>query len=159
MNGLIHTCSHGPTVDAFGNNTEEEILSLLCAALEKLVGIVQPKQLLYIAIDGVAPRAKMNQQRQRRFRVARDKSIKDKNAAEKPNKNKNNQVPEFDSNSITPGTTFMANLNAKLAKFIEHKLTTDRYWSTLRVVFSGVDIPGEGEHKIASFIRKRKTES
>ncbi len=54
-----------------------------------------------MAIDGVAPRAKMNQQRSRRFRTARDTKQMRAEAERKGEK-----LPEekaFDSNCITPG--------------------------------------------------------
>ncbi len=67
-------------------------------------------------------------------------------------------IPDlFDSNCITPGTEFMEKLTQHLRFFVEKKVSTDRMWKNIRVVVSGSEVPGEGEHKIAEFIRKSKS--
>ena len=69
-------------------------------AIDELVHSVKPNKILFLAVDGVAPRAKMNQQRVRRFRSAKD-SMMLREQLEKEGKS----APElFDSNAISPGT-------------------------------------------------------
>ena len=38
---------------------------------DRIINFLKPTKLIYIGFDGVAPLAKMNQQRQRRFQAAR----------------------------------------------------------------------------------------
>ncbi len=107
-----------------------------------------------MAVDGVAPRAKMNQQRGRRFRSAKEAEEREKEAV-----SKGEILPtakRFDSNCITPGTPFMVRLQEQLKYFVRQKLTKDPMWKVLRVYLSGHETPGEGEHKIMDFIRAEK---
>lgn len=76
------------------------------AYIDHLFTKIKPQKVFFMAIDGVAPRAKMNQQRSRRFRTARD-AVEKRREAEK----KGEKLPEekaFDSNCITPGTQWQS---------------------------------------------------
>jgi 5'-3' exoribonuclease 1 len=64
----------------------------------------------------------------------------------------------FDSNCITPGTAFMSRLHEQLKYFINQKLTSDPSWQKIEVIFSGHNVPGEGEHKIMDYIRYVKSQ-
>lgn len=63
----------------------------------------------------------------------------------------------FDSNCITPGTEFMEEVGKHIRWFIRKKIRDDPLWRNLRIIFSGHDVPGEGEHKIMSFIREERS--
>ena len=107
-----------------------------------------------MAVDGVAPRAKMNQQRSRRFRTAKERQ-ESLNKAEMQGADIKDS---FDSNCITPGTLFMAKLSNQLKYFVNDKITNDAQWRNVNVILSGHEVPGEGEHKIQEFIRLNKTQ-
>ncbi|ETO25024.1 hypothetical protein RFI_12120, partial [Reticulomyxa filosa] len=62
----------------------------------------------------------------------------------------------FDSNSIAPGTDFMEELNKELTLFIRKQMSENGLWRRLTVLYSDHLTPGEGEHKIMSYIRHMK---
>jgi len=136
--------------------TEDKMFIAIFNYIEHLFGKIKPKQLFFMAIDGVAPRAKMNQQRARRFRTAldaeqaREKAIRE--GVEMP------KEEAFDSNCITPGTEFMAKLTQQLKYFINKKVSEDVDWQGVEIVLSGHEVPGEGEHKIMEYIRQAKSQ-
>jgi 5'-3' exoribonuclease 1 len=152
MNGIIHPCTHGNS-DSVVELQEKEMFDKIFTFLDQLVQLVRPQKLLFLAIDGVAPRAKQNQQRTRRFRAAQQLKSQLKKAADK-----GHEVPQipFDSNCITPGTEFMAKLTQHLQYFIRSKLDQDALWRTPQIILSGHEVPGEGEHKVMEYIRRHK---
>lgn len=68
MNGIIHQCSHPNDEDVHFRISEEKIFADIFHYVEVLFRIIKPCKVFFMAVDGVAPRAKMNQQRGRRFR-------------------------------------------------------------------------------------------
>ncbi|TKA78398.1 5'-3' exoribonuclease 2 [Cryomyces minteri] len=166
MNGIVHPCSHpeeGPPPA-----TEEEMMLAVFEYTERVVKMVRPRKLMMIAVDGVAPRAKMNQQRSRRFRSAQEAKQKDDDKEEhlkllkaqgklSEEMDKSGAIKKtWDSNAITPGTPFMEILAMSLRYWIAYKLNTDPAWEKLKVIISDATVPGEGEHKIMEFIRSQR---
>ena len=220
--------------------TEEQIFQNVCYYLDRVISdIVQPKELVFLAIDGVAPRAKMNQQRGRRYRSGSEKEIemhlmtlqranqrqdyedrlegaveadgggdtglwweeteRSSGAGGEDSSSASSNLPRgaqrfsgtietvtagssgtggqaessaedvsssleeesyaFHSNAITPGTPFLHRCSKRIIEFVKDKLENDPKWHDLTIVFSGHDVPGEGEHKIMEFMRHQKHKS
>mmetsp|Transcript_81967 Transcript_81967/g.171536 ORF Transcript_81967/g.171536 Transcript_81967/m.171536 type:complete len:1395 (-) Transcript_81967:280-4464(-) len=153
MNGIIHNCSHNNS-GTLTVSDEAEVFLQAFKYITRLFYLIRPKKMLYMAVDGCAPRAKMNQQRSRRFRAANDaRELREEAIA-----NGEEVGPSFDSNCITPGTEFMAKLTETLRFFICTKMKDDPLWQDVTIVLSGPDVPGEGEHKIMDYIRTAKAQ-
>ncbi|OAF71372.1 hypothetical protein A3Q56_00864 [Intoshia linei] len=162
MNGIIHPCCHPEHKEAPKN--EQEMMMAIFEYIDRLMKIVRPRKLLFMAIDGVAPRAKMNQQRSRRFRSAKEGSenIQLREAALERLKADGVDIEKFkkdqyfDSNCITPGTEFMMRLADYLQYYITIRIESDPMWKDLEIILSDATVPGEGEHKIMDYIRSQR---
>jgi len=139
FNGVVHGCTND-----WSGSDEEVLFRLIEDHLAFLVTIVRPTVMLFIALDGVAPRAKMNQQRSRRFRSA-------KNTEASADTIDGVAADGFDRNAITPGTYFMTQLSDRLRKWAEESASS-LLPGVVIVISSDLD-PGEGEHKIMNVIR------
>jgi len=76
LNSIVHNCIHGNDSKRHERISKladlEEVWADIMRAIDEIVHVVKPRKLILLALDGVAPRAKMNQQRARRFRAAKD---------------------------------------------------------------------------------------
>jgi 5'-3' exonuclease len=148
-NGLMHPVCF-KVINEHPNMTNQKDLQIIMhkaiiSKIEELIEYVKPTKGVYIAIDGVAPAAKMRQQRYRRFH-----SVSEKNLFDKLKKKYNKPISNPWNNSvITPGTKFMSSLHEKL--LIWSKQYSEK--TKLEIIYSSCYTPGEGEHKLIKFMK------
>lgn len=154
LNCAIHPCCR-KIISQYNKNgnikkLEDKMINETIQYIEKLTKITDPKT-LFIAIDGVAPLSKMNQQR-----VRRHKSIFEKKQIREI-KEKHDVFEEgfdWDTNAISPGTKFMS----KLCYRIRSELKENMLYKEKNIFFSDITKEGEGEHKILDFIKRNSIE-
>ena len=150
-NGLIHPQCFKVLADNYNfknlDELERKMLDSIIEYIHFIVNFAKPKELLYIAIDGVAPMAKIKHQRIRRY-----KSVIDTEIINNIKQRHSKEIGSPWSNAcITPGTDFMNKITKKI-------IENANSFNCKQTVFSSAQIPGEGEHKIMSFIREQKEE-
>jgi 5'-3' exoribonuclease 2 len=148
-NCLIHpqarqVCLDNPSlVESNLDLLEKKIIKQVITYIELLIDQTKPTDSVYIAIDGVAPMAKIKHQRLRRF-----KSVYDRKITESIAKKHGRTLPkEWNTSAITPGTIFMD----KLTKSILTWIRSNNFGC--KVVFSSSYTPGEGEHKLLQYLK------
>lgn len=122
---------------------EAELIKKTSTYLIDIIKNVSPTKLVFIAMDGPVPRAKMIQQRNRRY-----KSLVEQDFKKVLEKKYNIKITnKWSSSSISPGTVFMSKLSAML------KSELLKNFKELEIVFSDSSVPGEGEHKILPILK------
>lgn len=60
MNGIIHQCTHpSPNSGILNPKNFEQMKNNIAHYIDLVIKTVRPKKLVYLAIDGVAPKAKL----------------------------------------------------------------------------------------------------
>ena len=138
LNCAIHQCATMVLKSVTDRaKIEPEIIRQTIVYINKITKYARPSELVYIAVDGIAPRAKMSQQRKRRF-ISTWREREDASMGEK----------HWDTNAITPGTVFMGKLADALQQF-----GRSRPFNDVHVIVSDSNEPGEGEAKIVEYMR------
>lgn len=153
-NSIIYDVVHNleyDELDILNDIYHDKIILLVINKIKDYISEIKPKNNIYIAFDGVAPLAKLDQQRSRRYKSWFEKQ-KEIEISMKNNSNVKIR-PKWDTTAITPGTTFMTKLNNRISsEFKEFK------FGVKRVIISGSNDVGEGEHKLFQYIRENKIE-
>ncbi|AIN98511.1 5'-3' exonuclease XRNC, putative [Leishmania panamensis] len=186
----IITATHRSHRFSSVDEVEDVVLRKLFDLLDDLVSnLVQPKALVYIAVDGVSPLGKMSQQRARRRRGARRQPSAWPSSSFHHHEPAGNINDLWDSNCISVGTRFMAKVTEALhfyavsrtERINAKRLREERVRTAsadasvdsaardsaglpyafpfLNIIVDDVLRPGEGENKIAEFIRRIRADS
>ena len=92
---------------------EKELMLKVCVKIDEYINTIKPDKTVLIAFDGVAPVAKLEQQRTRRYKSDLESKIK---------KELNPDDKKFwDTRAITPGTKFMKKLNSYIKKYYKNQ--------------------------------------
>lgn len=111
----------------------QRIFDAITMLLVNIVDQVGPRKYLIVAVDGPTGRAKIEQQRGRRYKSALTRT-----------------PGYYDTSIVTPGTPFMIDLDEYLRRWF----VSNRSFLPPHVFYSSHLVPGEGEHKIMEMYRR-----
>lgn len=140
-NSIVYDAFHSLEEDNTTHlSIEDRVINKVCVNIKDYISYIKPTKTLYISFDGVAPLAKMEQQRTRRHRSKFLSSLQKKEGG-------------WDTCAITPGTEFMKKLTNRIK--YDFKEGYKNIYKTENIVISSSDEPGEGEHKLFQYVREK----
>jgi len=141
-NSIIYDAIRSIDFNIVTSGQTKVIIDAVIEKIDVIIRVIGPQKTVYIAFDGVAPVAKMKQQRERRFKSLYTDRIR-------KHIYKNNKAESWNTTVITPGTQFMTELGEKVKSHYSAK-------ATAKATVTTSDEYGEGEHKIYDYIRTSK---
>ena len=121
--------------DCIKDHTENQIIQEVCKKIDYYITLFKPSKSVYIAFDGVAPAAKLKQQKERRTKNYYIKQLSKTNG--------------WNTAAVTPGTQFMNTLSKSIHLYFKQKKTTKK------IIISTSTEKGEGEHKLCQYLREK----
>lgn len=141
-NSIIYDVVHSIDFTKLTDSDVDTIIRAVCNKIDEYIYLLKPDNNIFIAFDGVAPVAKLEQQRSRRY-----KSLYQNNIVKSIYKN--TKPDPWNTTAITPGTVFMKKLNDK----IRNVYNNPKKYNVKQLIISPSDRFGEGEHKLFDYIR------
>ena len=136
-NSIVYDAARNIKFDEISDSASNAVIASVIYKIEEYITIVNPNKTIMIALDGTPPLAKLEQQRQRRY--------KSWYTGEVIKSIKSNATPDpFNTVEITTGTKFMKDLNKRL---VNHFKNPSKY-GVENLIVSSSDEVSEGEHKI-----------
>ena len=144
--------------DQDSSDFEERLIKAVCDKIAFYIRKIGATQRVLIAFDGVAPIAKLNQQRTRRYKSWYQAHLKEEIIRRVAPNNKggltgvSKAIHVWNTSAITPGTSFME----KLSKEIHLQYgspSASKLFGLKSIIVSTSNEAGEGEHKIFEYMR------
>ena len=149
-NSIIYDSIHNIDFSTLTESAARTIIHRVIVKIEEYLDTIKPSVNVMIAFDGVAPVAKLDQQRIRRYKSwYQNEMTKTIFGKSKPD--------SWNTAAINPGTVFMHELNTMIKSHFNGS-TCKKYNNIKNIMVSSSDEHGEGEHKIYQYIRDNKTE-
>jgi 5'-3' exonuclease len=147
-NSIIYDAVYKMDTNVITEDITNTIITKVIQNIKDYINLLKPTNNVFIAFDGVAPVAKLDQQRSRRF-----KSLYQNNISRSILKS---TTPDpWNTSAITPGTLFMRTLDERITKYFNNP---SLFNLSNKIIVSGSNEYGEGEHKIFKYIRENPLE-